>query len=105
MDLIIPFSVELIPLKIELRYLLVRYLDALRIAAGVHFRMDLETSRGDGSGNQIDNHFDADQRLAAPVLGDARKQSVFDFVPLAGSRWKVADGNLQSGLIGEFLQL
>src|SRR5271166_289090 len=99
MDLVIPFSMELIPLKIEFRDFLIRHLDAFRVGSGVHFGVDLETSSRSGGCDQTDNHLDTDQRLAAPVLSDSRKETVFDFVPLAGARRKVTDGDLQSGLI------
>jgi hypothetical protein len=43
------------------------------------------------------------QRLS--VLADEREQAVFNLVPFAGARWKVADGNREAGLVGQPLQL
>jgi len=36
---------------------------------------------------------------------DVAEQAMLDFVPLAGSRRKVANPDAQSGCIGQFLQL
>src|SRR5206468_10430281 len=47
----------------------------------------------------------ADQRAAAPVLGDQAPEAVLDLVPLAGAGWEVADRDRKAGLIGELLQL
>jgi hypothetical protein len=64
----------------------------------------LQSGFGRGRGNEIDNHFMAHQGLTAPVLRDEREQSVFDLVPLAGTGREVANGDLQSGLVGKLLQ-
>jgi len=79
--------------EIEPSDLLVRYLDAFGIRVGVQFRVDFESGRGARSRNQTHDDLKTDQRLAAPVLGDARKEAVFDLVPFAGTRRKMADGD------------
>jgi hypothetical protein len=55
-------------------------------------------------GDQVDAGLVAYQRLAAPVLCNEAEQSVFDLVPLAGARWKVAHEQLQAQVIRQLLQ-
>ncbi len=43
--------------------------------------------------------------LASPIAGDVTEHTVFDLVPLAGTRWKVADFNRLADFIGELLEL
>jgi hypothetical protein len=43
--------------------------------------------------DQFDDDLMADQRLAAPISGDERKQAVLDLVPLAGAGRQVAHGD------------
>ena len=64
-----------------------------------------EAGVGRGGGDQLDDDLVADQRLAAPVLGDEGEQAVLDLVPFAGAGREVADGHGQAGLVGEALQL
>ena len=47
----------------------------------------------------------ADERLAAPVLGDVGEQSVLDAVPLAGAGRQMDDRHGEARLVGEALQL
>jgi hypothetical protein len=47
----------------------------------------------------------ADERLAAPVLGDVGEQSVFDAVPFAGAGRQMDDRHDEACLVGEVLQL
>src|SRR5580692_3511088 len=46
----------------------------------------------------------AHQWFATPVLGDEAKQAMLDFVPFAGSRWKMADTQSQVQFLSQFLQ-
>src|SRR3982751_921298 len=47
----------------------------------------------------------ADERFAAPVLGDVGEQSVLDAVPFAGAGRQMDDRHGEAGLVGEALQL
>ena len=67
--------------------------DAGRIRIGVDLGTDLEAGFGGGGGDQLDNDLMADERFAAPVLGDEREEAVLDLVPLAGTRRQVADSD------------
>jgi hypothetical protein len=69
----------------------------------VEFRVHLQSLRGGRGGDEIDNHLEAQQRLATPVLADEAKQPVLDFVPLAGARRKVAHRDPQPSFIGQLL--
>jgi hypothetical protein len=51
----------------------------------------------------VSNHF-AMERLTSPILADEGKHAVFDLIPLAGSRWQVANQDLQPRLVSQFLQ-
>ena len=55
--------------------------------------------------DQLDDDLAADQRLAAPVLGDEGEEPMLDTVPFAGAGWVVSDGDGQSGFVGEGLEL
>ena len=70
------------------------------VRAFVHFATDSEPFFGPSVSYQIDDHFMTDEGSCAPILGYERKESVFDLVPFAGSRWKVTHRYFQAGLIG-----
>ena len=57
-------------------------LDAFCISIGVDPAGDGEPGLGAGVGDQLNDDLVADQRLAAPVLGDEGEQPVLDPVPL-----------------------
>ena len=78
--------------------------DAGRIRIGVDLGTDLEAGFGGGGGDQLDNDLMADERFAAPVLGDEREEAVLDLVPLAGTRRQVADSDGEIEFISELLQ-
>ena|SRR5664280_2740071 len=103
MDFVVPFSMELISVEIELGNLLVGNFHALGVGASIQFGMDLESGSCAGGRNQAHYDLKTDQGLATPVLRNARKEAVFDFVPFAGAWGEVADGDAQRAFIGEFL--
>ena len=82
-----------------------RVCDAGGVLIGVEDTMDGEPGRRCGVADQVDDHPVALQWLCAPVHGDLGEQPVFDFVPFAGARGQVADGDPQPGLGGERGQL
>ena len=53
----------------------------------------------------MDDGLEADERLAAPILGDEREQAMLDPVPLAGSGRQVTDRDGDAELVSESLQL
>ena len=52
MDFVVPFSMELISVKVELRDFLVRNLNAFGVGAGIQFGMNLESGSRAGGRNQ-----------------------------------------------------
>ena len=84
----------------NLRYLLVGYFDSRRVDTVINLGMDLQPFLGRGSRNQAHDHLQTGERLAAPVFADEGKQAMLDFVPFAGSGWKVAGGDSEPGLVG-----
>jgi hypothetical protein len=71
---IVPFAAEGVGLNVESSHLGVGDLDALIIGIFVEMTGDGEPGISGSAGDQLDNDQVADQRLAAPVLGDERKQ-------------------------------
>jgi hypothetical protein len=55
--------------------------------------------------DQLRDGLMADERFAAPVLGDKREQAMLDLVPFAGAGGQVAERDGNADLVGEFLQL
>ena len=92
-----------VPPEAEFRHLLVGNLDSCRVDVGVELAFHCQTSFRSSRGDEVDNHLVADQRLAPPVLADEGEQAMFDLVPLAGARRKMADRNLQARFVGELL--
>src|SRR5947207_3178905 len=66
-------------------------------------RLDAQALLSSGASNELDNRLKAGQWAAPPVLRDVTEEAVFDLVPLARSRWEVADANAQSRFVGKLL--
>jgi hypothetical protein len=47
----------------------------------------------------------ADERFAAPVLGDVGKEAVLDAVPFAGAGRQMGDGYRETGFVGKVTEL
>ncbi len=72
-DEIVPFTMELIAMKIEGSHFLSGDFDSGRIGTGVQLAANLQTVFGCGGGNQLDNDLVTDERFPAPVLTDKGK--------------------------------
>ena len=103
MQLVVSFALKRMAMKREGLHLGARYLDTGRVGALVEFSFDPKASSGAGVANQIDNDLKATQRFTPLILGDVAEQPMLNLVPLAGSRWKVADTYLQMDFVGKFL--
>ena len=79
--------------------------DAAWVARAIDVAGNGEACVGRGGGDQLDDDLMADERLAAPVLGDEGEQSMLDPVPFAGAGRQVGDRHGEAGLVGEALQL
>jgi hypothetical protein len=89
--------------ELEFGHLLIGDLDSGGIAVRIELAFHYQTRLCCGRSDEVDDDFMTDQRLASPVLADEREQTVFDFVPFAGTRWEVTDRNLKSCFVGQFL--
>ena len=105
MDLVIPFTVELVPFEADLREFLVLDLGSGGIGPVIEFGVHFQAFCGGRGGDEINNDLEADERLAAPVLANEAEQPMLDLVPLAGARREVTHRDAQAGLVGQFLEL
>src|ERR1035437_2358188 len=102
---VIPFAMELVLLQVHPPNFLIRHLPAGRVFPAIQTTSHLEPFGSRRARNQIHDRLIISKRLAAPIRGDEREQSVFHLVPFAGARWKVTDGNRKARFIRELLQL
>src|SRR5258708_17377531 len=92
-------------LNVEGSHFGIRDLNSFRVEALVDVAGDGEAGIGGSGADQLDDDLVADQRFAAPVLGDVGKKAVLDAVPLAGTGLQVGDGYDEAGLVGKPLEL
>src|SRR5271156_5462874 len=86
------------------REFVVAHFDARRICRVVDGGSNSQARACLGVADQFHYRLQGHQWLTPPILGDKREQPVLDFVPLTGSRWEVADCQLQPRLVGYALQ-
>jgi len=79
--------------------------DAASILRAVDVASDGQPGIGGGGGDQVNDDLMTDKGFAAPILADIGEQTVLNTVPLAGAGRQMVDRHLQSGLVGEALQL
>ena len=103
-DCVIPLAMEVMASDIDGGEFGVVDGDAGVVGIGIELGVNREAGFGGGRGNQLDDDLVADQRLAAPVLSDERKETVLYFVPLAGAGRQMTYGNSKAELIGKPLQ-
>src|SRR3989304_7013253 len=96
-DHIVPFPMERLRGKADRLHFFARPSWARRILAPVEATGDGQPLRGGGARDQAHDRLVVPQRLATPIRGDEREQAVLHLVPLAGSRWEVADLDGQWG--------
>ena len=82
MDGVIPLAMEVVRMQIHPGELLVRDTTTLGVDALIDSALDEQTSLRRCGADQVHNDLMGEQRLTAPVAGDERKQSMFNFVPL-----------------------
>ena len=66
------------------------------ILSFVQLGANSQSLAGGGIGDQLDDNFMTNQRSSSPVLRNVAEHTMLDLVPLAGSRWKVADPHRNS---------
>ena len=84
-DGVVPVALEGIALNVEGGHFGIGDLDTFRVAALVDVASDGEAGIGGGGADQLDDDVVADERLAAPVLGNIGEEAVLDAVPFAGA--------------------
>src|SRR5919199_5485034 len=101
---VIPVAVEWGGFELDAGQFRVWDFDAGRVGCGVEFRLDRQSGTRGGIADEVDDHLQAEQRSATPVLGDVAEQAVLDHVPLAGTWRQVAHLDAQTGLIRQSLE-
>jgi retron-type reverse transcriptase len=91
---IIPIRMTLVRSQMDVFHLFLSWLFTQFIFASVENGLDLQTSVCCGVTNEAKNDLIGDERLTLPILGNERKQLVFDFIPFAGSRWEMTNKDL-----------
>ena len=90
-ETVVPIAVKLVSPELEFSHLLIGNFETGRIGIRIEFALHRQPGGRRGGGDEIDDDFMTDQRLAAPILANEGEQSVFNLVPLAGARWEVAN--------------
>src|SRR5207248_6221544 len=78
-----------------------RWFDACRVATAIELSGDRQPGLSSGGANEVQNLLVAVEWFAGPVLGDFRKEAVFDGVPFGGARRVVGDRQSQAERIGQ----
>src|SRR5450631_13377 len=104
-DRVVPVRMEPVAFDVHGGQFPVGDLDPLLVAARIEARVDLQPGTGRRRSDQVDDHLQALQRLAAPVQAHVAEHAMLDFVPLRRSRREMADADRQPDLVGELLQL
>src|SRR5262249_7202659 len=101
---VVPLAVKVVPLDND--FLKLSLTDLFRLVLlrlvepGVHF----ESGVGGRCANQADDDFESLQGHSLPGTGNMQEQTVFDLVPLAGSRRVVTQFDFQSRFVGKLLE-
>lgn len=90
-QLIIPVAVELMLMERQAAHRIFRNRDSGRVFSIVEHCFDPQTGGCTGIADKLNYSLKGPERLASPVLGNVAEQSMFDFIPLACPRWKMAD--------------
>jgi hypothetical protein len=103
-DRVVQFRMPRIGLYIERCHFRFGHPYRFGIAFFVQFAAHRLARLGRGGGDQFDDREAADERLAAPCLGDVAEHAMLDLVPFRCPRWIMAYLQDQPGFIGQLLQ-
>ena len=103
-DGIIPFAMKIITCDFDSGHLLVSNFYLWRVILAVENASDFKTRLCASVRYQVHNGGVCQQRLAAPVLRDIRKQAMFNLVPFARPRRQMTNRNVKARLVGQLLQ-
>src|SRR5438309_6519259 len=92
-DGVVPIALEGIALNVEGSHFGIGDFDTFWIEALVDVASDGEAGLGGSGADQLNDDVVADERLAAPVLGDVGKEAMLDAVPFAGAGRQMGDGD------------
>jgi hypothetical protein len=104
-DDVVPLAMKRIGVKIDSFHFVIGDGAPRGVLAAVQAASHSQALRGRRPGNEIHDGFVITQRLAPPIRRDEGKEAMLDLVPLAGPWRKMADGQTQTGFVGECLQL
>src|SRR5664280_1043269 len=96
---------ELLAVEVHSGQLAVGDAELGRVFTVVETCVHLKPGAGLGRADQVDDRFQRDERLPAPVHRDVGEQAMLDPVPFAGPGRQVADSDLKPDLVGQLLQL
>ena len=103
-DGVVPVALEGIALNVEGSHFGIGDFDTFWIEALVDVASDGKAGIGGSGADQLDDDVVADERLAAPVLGDVGKEAMLDAVPFAGAGRQMGDGDFETGFVGKALE-
>src|SRR5215208_4993587 len=104
-DDVVPITMEVVPLDLQLSKFLLRDLLADRVTATIEAGTHDETTVVGRVADEVDHCLVCPQGSAAPVDRDEGEQTVLDLVPLARTRREVADVDRHIELVGDPLEL
>ena len=105
MDDIVPFAMKPVGVKVDPLPLISAHSAAGGVFASIQATGHGQAFGSRGLGDKGDDRFVVLQGFASPIRRDEGKEAVFDLVPLAGPRWKMAHRNGKPGVIRELPQL
>src|SRR5437763_9120116 len=96
-DGVVPIVLEGIALNVEGSHFGIGDFDTFWIEALVDVASDGEAGRGGSGADQLNDDVVADERLAAPVLGDVGREGMLGAVPFGGAGGRMGDGEVGAG--------
>ena len=103
-DGVVPLTVDVGGLDVELRHLCVCHFDAFIVGILVEPSLDGQALRGRRAGDKLDDDLMRRQGFATRVPGDEGKQAMLDAVPSAGARRQMGHRDGQTRPIGQGLR-
>ena len=91
-------------LEVEALHGFVGHSLSLGIGRSVDGGVDLQTFRGCGVTDQIDDNREALEGFAPPVLCNMTEHAMLNLVPLAGAWWQMPDLQGETSFVGESLE-
>jgi len=100
---VVPITVEPILPQLQGCKFFVGDFDAFLVSVLSECCIDSESLPSSRVAYQIDNNGTTDERPTTPILSDVAKHAMFNLVPFARSRRKMANGNRQTEIVCEML--